>query len=139
MFKSRQRGFTLIELMIVVVVVAILAAVAIPNFLDQLRKSRRSDAMRGLSDLQLRQERWRASNATYASSMDVLLGSAAATTSYNSGSTYYSFSISGTSATGFTVSATAKGAQVSATACSPMQLQVASGVVSKLPASGCWK
>ena len=139
MFKSRQRGFTLIELMIVVVVVAILAAVAIPNFLDQLRKSRRSDAMRGLSDLQLRQERWRASNATYASSMDVLLGSAAATTSYNSGSTYYSFSISGTSATGFTVSATAKGAQVSDTACSPMQLQVASGVVSKLPASGCWK
>lgn len=139
MFKSRQRGFTLIELMIVVVVVAILAAVAIPNFLDQLRKSRRSDAMRGLSDLQLRQERWRASNATYASSMDVLLGSAAATTSYNNGSTYYSFSISGASATGFTVSATAKGAQVSDTACSPMQLQVASGVVSKLPASGCWK
>jgi type IV pilus assembly protein PilE len=139
MFKSRQRGFTLLELMIVVVVVAILAAVAIPTFLDQLRKSRRSDAMRGLSDLQMREERWRASNATYASSMDVLLGSAAATTSYNNGSAYYSFSISGTSGTGFTVNATPKGAQTADTDCNPMQLQVAGGVVTKLPISGCWK
>lgn len=38
-----MRGVTLIELMIVVVVVAILAAVAYPSFLDQVRKTRRAD------------------------------------------------------------------------------------------------
>ena len=42
-FAKRVRGFTLIELMIVVVIVGILAAIAYPNFTEQVRKSRRAD------------------------------------------------------------------------------------------------
>jgi type IV pilus assembly protein PilE len=62
----KARGFTLIELMVVVMVVAILAAIAIPSYLEQSRKGRRADAMSAVAELQLRQERWRAEQPTYA-------------------------------------------------------------------------
>jgi len=42
--KDTQGGFTLIELMIVVVVIAILAAIAIPNYTNYVRQSHRADA-----------------------------------------------------------------------------------------------
>lgn len=62
----QQRGFTLIELMIVVVVIAVLAAIAVPNYLEQSRKGRRADAVRAVGEFQLAMERWRAENPSYA-------------------------------------------------------------------------
>lgn len=67
--RHRARGFTLIELMIAVAVVGILLAVALPSFLDSIRKGRRSEAISALSALQLAQERWRSNNTTYAASL----------------------------------------------------------------------
>lgn len=49
--KSKQRGFTLIEAMIVVVIVAILAAIAYPSYLEQIRKANRSVAKSGLLEV----------------------------------------------------------------------------------------
>jgi type IV pilus assembly protein PilE len=63
--RMKSKGFTLIELLVVIAIVGILAAIAIPSFNEQVAKSRRSEAMRGLGDLQLRQERWRANNTSY--------------------------------------------------------------------------
>lgn len=59
---AKQRGFTLIELMIVVAVVAILSAVAYPSYAEYIRRGHRSDAKAGL--LQAQQWLERAATAT---------------------------------------------------------------------------
>jgi type IV pilus assembly protein PilE len=61
-----KRGFTLIELMITVAVIAILAAVAFPSYQDSLRKSRRTDAKNALTQATANMERYYAEKNTYA-------------------------------------------------------------------------
>ncbi|HEY6453571.1 MAG TPA: type IV pilin protein [Steroidobacteraceae bacterium] len=56
--QGRSSGFTLIELMIVMVIAGILLAVAIPSYLDKVRKSRRTEAKTALLDLAGREERF---------------------------------------------------------------------------------
>ena len=65
----RVAGFTLIELMIAIAVVALLGALAYPSFLDAVRKSRRADGMGALAAVQQAQERWRNNNANYSTSL----------------------------------------------------------------------
>ena len=61
----RQRGFTLIELMIGVAVTGILSSVALPSFESQLQKSRRSDVLVATMTVQAAQERFRSNTAAY--------------------------------------------------------------------------
>jgi len=62
----RNRGFTLIELMVVVVIATILMIVAVPTYLTQIRQSRRTDARTAVLDLASREERFFSTNgATY--------------------------------------------------------------------------
>jgi type IV pilus assembly protein PilE len=56
--KGHQRGFTLIELMIAVMVIGILAAIAYPSYQDQVRKSRRGQAKADLVELGQQLERY---------------------------------------------------------------------------------
>ncbi|SEA47843.1 type IV pilin protein [Microbulbifer marinus] len=62
----KQRGFTLIELMIVVAIVAILAAVAWPSYQNQVRSTNRADAQGALLGLAQAMERHFTENGTYA-------------------------------------------------------------------------
>lgn len=61
----KQRGFTLIEMLIVIAVIGILAAIAVPNYRDYVIKSRRVDAKDALSAVQFSQEKWRGNNVNY--------------------------------------------------------------------------
>jgi type IV pilus assembly protein PilE len=105
----RQQGFTLIELMIVVAVIAVLAAIAIPNYLEQTRKGRRAEASRSIGQLQLELERWRAENPSYANCAGVGCGSGTYPTVPTSD--YYTIAMSSVTATGYTITATPKGKQ----------------------------
>ena len=59
-------GFTVIELMIVIMIVAILAALAYPSYVDYVRKSKRGDAQQLLMNWSINQEIWRSNNTSYA-------------------------------------------------------------------------
>ncbi len=105
---KRMRGFTLIELMVVIAIVGIIMAIAVPAFNEQVRKSRRAEALQGLGSIATQQENWRANHATYG---------AAAATPGGSGiqmpiSDFYTFSITANSATLWRASATPAGAQL---------------------------
>lgn len=101
--RSGARGFTLIEVLIAVVVVGVLGMVALPTFLDAIRKSRRAEAISTLATLQQAQERYRSNNATYADN-DVLTSSLRVNATTASG--YYTIAITAASATGYTATAT---------------------------------
>ena len=64
-FKKSIVGFTLIEVMIVVLIVGILLTVALPSYQESLRKGRRADAKAGLLDVANRQERLILDRSTY--------------------------------------------------------------------------
>jgi len=61
-----QQGFSLIELMIVVAVIGILAAVAYPAYQDYVIRAKRGDAMNALASLRIAQEKYRANNSSFA-------------------------------------------------------------------------
>jgi len=108
--EMRQKGFTLIELMIVVAVVAILAAIAIPSYLEQTRKGRRADSLRSVGDMQLALERWRAENPSYADCGGAGCGSGTYPTVPTS--LYYTIAVTNATASTYTITATPAGAQV---------------------------
>ncbi|TDU30786.1 type IV pilus assembly protein PilE [Panacagrimonas perspica] len=62
----RRRGFTLVELAIVLAVAAVLASLALPSYQGVVRKSRRAEVQAVLLEAALRQERWRADHPEYA-------------------------------------------------------------------------
>lgn len=119
-------GFTLIELMVAVVVVGILLAVALPSFMDSIRKGRRSEAFAALAALQQAQERYRGNNATYASTLTSLN-----ITTPTGPSGYYALSIAAPTATGYDLSAEAVSgkSQVNDGNCGKLSVQVLGGSI----------
>ncbi len=70
--KKKATGFTLIELMIVVAIVGILAAIAIPNFMRYQAKSKQSEAKVNLRSIYTSQNTYFGEHDTYTHSLDTL-------------------------------------------------------------------
>lgn len=69
--QANRKGFTLIELMIVIGIVAILVALALPSYTQYIRKANRGEAQQLLLNWANNQEIWRANNTGYATSTEL--------------------------------------------------------------------
>jgi type IV pilus assembly protein PilE len=86
-----SRGFTLIELMVVVVIATILLSLAIPSYMSQVRQSRRTEAKTAILDLAGREERFLSTNPTGYTTVAANLGYNALPSVVGSG--YYTVSV----------------------------------------------
>ncbi len=112
-------GFTVIELMIVVMLIAILVALAYPSYVDYVRKAKRGEAQQLLLNWSINQEIFRSNNSAYAPDSSTVLPKPTHAS--------YTFSATGVSATAYSLVATASGDQANdkakdGTSCSPIQI-----------------
>jgi len=134
--RRRPSGFSLIELMIVLVIVAILLAIAVPSYRRYVIRGNRVDAQRTLVDLAGRQERYYYTNNAYTTSLSNL-GSADTAAGTN-----YTVGVASASTTAFVVQAVPLGKQLAQDKqCSKITLsntgvQGSTGTTANDP--GCW-
>jgi len=135
MNTARQRGFTLIELMITVAIIGILASIAYPSYQQYVLSSRRAEAQSEMLRIQLGLEKWRANHSTYSSNL-------ADDIKFTDTNAYYDYTVTGATVgsapTGsvYVIRAAAQGAQANDSACTPLTLDQSGA---KTPSSGCWK
>ena len=144
---DRQSGFTLIELMIVVVIVAVLASVAFPSYTQYVTRSHRQAGKNILYRLADRQEQYFIDNKQYASNLSTL-GYAADTIGVDAGGDIttstdadrvYAVALANTSTTSYTVVATPQLRQASKDSACGKLLLTQAGVRSVSGSSTkCW-
>ena len=130
---SLTRGFTLVELLVALVLLAILTMVALPSYNAYMTRSRRTDAITELMTIQSLQTRWRANHPTYGSLTDLGMGATSAVG-------YYTLAITTPTALAYTATATVVvgGRQASDSACNALTLTEAGPDISTAAKQKCW-
>ena len=125
----RQKGYTLAELMLVVLIIGILSSIVYPSYSQYMFETRRSDAWIALSNAAAAQERWYSVNFQYTPLIENLGGSTSA-------EGFYVISVEVTDGA-YTITATAvdSGLQANDAGCTSMRLD---HFGSRIPSS-CWK
>ena len=128
-----QQGFTLIELMITVAIVAILASIALPNYQSHVTSTRRTTAQACLLELAQFMERYYSTN-----NMSYLSAALPTTECRTNLANHYTFAFASTpTATAYAITATAQGAQATRdSSCTPLQVTQTGA---RTPSTGCWK
>lgn len=142
---QKQKGFSLIELVIAMAVLAILVGVAVPAYTSFIQQSNRSVAKTALQDLATRQESYYTLNNTYASQLTSLNYASGTVYVPGGGNNLYALSIASATASLFILQAVPQGAQAKDTSCYTYQLDnqgnqsnlTASSAVIATPNS-CW-
>jgi type IV pilus assembly protein PilE len=144
--KNQPKGFTLIELMVVIIVISILAAFAIPGYMSQLERARRAEGIIALELLSQQQEKFFSQYRTYTGVVSGADGCAGAACGLQQPSAttdggFYTITAAG-DATSFTLTATAAGGQVNDDACGSFSL-TNTGIETATNSSGaattaCW-
>ena len=96
----RQRGFTLLEVLITIVIVGILSAVAVPAYSDHVTRSRTAEAFTALGSAQANAEQFWSNNRTYVG-FDASAAFPAATPNFT-------YALGNASASGYTITATGR-------------------------------
>ena len=143
---SRNRGFTLIELMIAMVIIAVVAAIAIPAYTKSAMKGRRADAKESLVKISQALERCYSQYGLYTSgNCTPYVDSSATFVGQNSDKGYYTIAASGTDFSGtaykLTATAVSSGPQASDTGCTIMSLSSAGAQTSggnSTDTGSCW-
>lgn len=112
-------GFTLIELVITIAIVAILAAIAVPAYTDQMRKARRGQAKADLVEYAQMAERWHTVNNTYVG------WTPPASVSPRTGAAHYSIAASNLAAATFTLTAAPTSSSQSSDRCGTLTVNQA--------------
>jgi len=141
-----QRGFTLIEVMIVVVMIAILSAIALPQYRDYVVRSNRSVAKNLLTQIADRQEQFYVSNKEYADALTDLgypgdtfyADKGSNPLAADPGDALYTIALDASTATTFTLSATPKNEQAEDTKCTKFTLNQAGQRTHTGTATDCW-
>jgi type IV pilus assembly protein PilE len=127
--KIKMKGFTLIEVMIVVAVLAILATIAVPSYQGTIRKTKRAEAKGALLENVLRLERCYTVSSTYIDCAGVNLG--------NTEKGYYTIAFDATpTQTTYILSATAVGGQANDTDCAEFNINEKG--VKTATSANCW-
>lgn len=138
---SRSGGFTLIEVMIVVAIIGILAAIAYPSYQEHVRKARRADAQTALLELAQFMERHYTANGKYLTAANAAPVLPFTEAPKDGASKYYdlSFSVAPT-ASSYTLRAVPKGAMAADT-CGTLTLRNtgAKGQAASADLATCWR
>lgn len=141
--RIRMKGFTLIELMIVIVVIAVLASIAVPSYRQYVLRTHRVEAKSALLNLAAAQEKFYLQNNTYADDDELTdappAGLGLPATTENG---FYDIEITAADATTFSARATAAGGQAADSACATFTIN-ALGVKAATKQGGgasttCW-
>lgn len=129
--RAFSRGFSLIEMLVVMVIMSLLAAIAVPSYFSHIRNGNRASAMAFLNDCSQRMERYYTQNNDYDVALSTVCPVPASLTSYT-----IALTISGGSpSTGYTLTATPTARQAADT-CGTLSL---SNTGARTAASGsCW-
>ena len=110
--QTGRRGFTLIEVMIVVAVVGIVAAMAIPSFRRVMEQARVDNAASGLRSIYAAQRVYRLDNASYSSDLTTLTAGGLLDPSLTSSSGSFAYQVTGADTQTFSAAATRVGSDV---------------------------
>lgn len=143
---NANRGFTLVELVVAMVVAAILVAIAVPSYTSYVIKARRNDARTALLGLAALEERYYSTANTYSASASDLGFASGAVWPQTVGSGYYTVSVASVAAATasavatYTITATPVGTQAKDTDCTSLSINQ-TGTRAAIPNTDgrCWQ
>lgn len=140
----RQRGVTLVELLTVVLIVGILAAIVVPSYQDSVRKARRADGQAVMMELAQWMERFYTENGRYdqnraGTAVTAIVPVSLMAAPKEANVTYYNFALSNLAQRTFTITATPATAQVG-DKCGSLTLNQLGqkGVSASIALDKCW-